>query len=159
MLRSITGFRLDEKGDWTALLDCGHPQHVRHNPPFTNRPWVTTESGRRSKLGAELNCVRCDRRELPDHFVACRRTPVYTEADMPAAPGRMQATAAGIWEMIVVEDGMLRCRLDESGGETTLTPAAPGIVPPQVRHRLEAVAGVRFYLEYFCAPGAAGPQG
>ena len=42
MNRPITGFRRDDHGDWTALLSCGHAQHVRHTPPFTNRPWVTT---------------------------------------------------------------------------------------------------------------------
>ncbi|MEX2525405.1 MAG: DUF3565 domain-containing protein [Gammaproteobacteria bacterium] len=61
MLRSIIGFRLDEYGDWTAILSCGHPQHVRHNPPFSNRPWVITEAGRNSKIGEQLDCVRCDR--------------------------------------------------------------------------------------------------
>ena len=27
MNRPITGFRLDDRGDWTALLSCGHAQH------------------------------------------------------------------------------------------------------------------------------------
>ena len=34
MNRPLTGFRLDDHGDWTALLSCGHAQHVRHAPPF-----------------------------------------------------------------------------------------------------------------------------
>jgi hypothetical protein len=41
-------------------LECGHNQHVRHDPPYVERPWVITEHGRRSRLGQELNCVRCD---------------------------------------------------------------------------------------------------
>ncbi len=65
MFRRITGFHRDETGDWVAELECGHDQHVRHKPPFFNRPWVTTESGRENKLGMKLNCVRCDRLELP----------------------------------------------------------------------------------------------
>jgi hypothetical protein len=56
----IVGFHQDEKGDWVAELACGHGQHVRHRPPFTLRPWATTEEGRRSKLGARLECVLCD---------------------------------------------------------------------------------------------------
>jgi tellurite methyltransferase len=58
--RRITGFRLDEQGDWVAELECGHAQHVRHRPPLLLRPWVTTEAGRTSRLGVELDCARCD---------------------------------------------------------------------------------------------------
>lgn len=60
MMRRIVGFRQDEAGDWAAELDCGHGQHIRHNPPFQSRPWVLTEEGRRDRLGAELECPLCD---------------------------------------------------------------------------------------------------
>lgn len=63
MQRSIIGFHQDEANDWVAELDCGHGQHVRHKPPFFNRPWVVTAAGRRAKLGMQLDCVRCDRQE------------------------------------------------------------------------------------------------
>lgn len=58
--RAIVGFYKDEYGDWVAALACGHGQHVRHKPPWQNRPWVQTESGRNSRLGMELNCKKCD---------------------------------------------------------------------------------------------------
>jgi hypothetical protein len=58
--RAITGFHQDEHGDWVAELACGHGQHVRHKPPWTSRPWVTTPEGRRSRLGQELDCKLCD---------------------------------------------------------------------------------------------------
>lgn len=60
MERKIVDYHQDEHGDWVADLDCGHGQHVRHQPPFINRPWVATEAGRRSKLGIMLKCVKCD---------------------------------------------------------------------------------------------------
>lgn len=66
MKRKITGFHLDEFQDWVAELECHHGQHVRHNPPFVNRPWVITEDGRNSKLGALLNCKKCDDNEEAD---------------------------------------------------------------------------------------------
>lgn len=56
----ITGFHLDSEDHWVADLECGHAQHVRHDPPWTERPWVTTEEGRNGYLGQPLNCVRCD---------------------------------------------------------------------------------------------------
>lgn len=58
--QQIIGFHQDEVGDWVADLACGHTQHVRHNPPFSNRPWVLTQEGRRWFLGFVLNCKLCD---------------------------------------------------------------------------------------------------
>ena len=60
MDRRITGFHQDEQGHWVAELECGHGQHVRHDPPWQNRPWVLTEETRRGFLGVVLNCVLCD---------------------------------------------------------------------------------------------------
>jgi hypothetical protein len=58
--RRITGYHQDEEGDWIAELECGHQQHVRHNPPWVNRPWVTTAEGRTAALGTALDCKKCD---------------------------------------------------------------------------------------------------
>lgn len=58
-LRRVVGFAQDEEGHWAALLECGHRQHVRHDPPLASRPWVLTREGREARLGAELTCVRC----------------------------------------------------------------------------------------------------
>jgi hypothetical protein len=57
--RRIVGFSQDEVGDWVAELECGHRQHVRHNPPWINRPWVVTPEGRAQKLGEVLPCKEC----------------------------------------------------------------------------------------------------
>ena len=57
--RRIVGFHVDEEGYWVADLECGHTQHVRHDPPWQNRPWVVTEEGRAKMLGARLYCLDC----------------------------------------------------------------------------------------------------
>jgi len=72
MKQPIIGFHKDEKDDWVAELDCGHNQHVRHNPPWMNRPWVTTENGRKDHLGRELECKKCDRNEPKDFNTECQ---------------------------------------------------------------------------------------
>ena len=69
MRRRITGYHRDDENHWVAELDCGHNQHVRHNPPWVSRPWVTTEEGREGMLGTELECLKCDRGEPPDRPV------------------------------------------------------------------------------------------
>jgi len=63
MRRKIVGFNQDDESYWRAELDCGHYQHVRHDPPLTTRHWVLTEEGRASRLGLELDCKRCDEEE------------------------------------------------------------------------------------------------
>ena len=60
MQRAIVGFHQDEEGHWVADLECGHTRHVRHNPPWENRPWVLSAEGRIQFLGTMLNCARCD---------------------------------------------------------------------------------------------------
>ncbi|MDB4882307.1 MAG: hypothetical protein JWL95_1073 [Gemmatimonadetes bacterium] len=60
MKRAITGFHQDEEGHWVAELACGHGQHVRHDPPWQVREWVTTKAARDGFLGVELECVLCE---------------------------------------------------------------------------------------------------
>jgi Protein of unknown function (DUF3565) len=58
--QSIIGFHQDEELHWVAQLACGHNQHVRHNPPWTNRVWVLSELGRSETLGKQLYCRKCE---------------------------------------------------------------------------------------------------
>jgi Protein of unknown function (DUF3565) len=57
--RRIVGYHRDQEGHWVADLECGHTQHVRHEPPWQNRPWVVTEAGRTGRLGTMLSCRLC----------------------------------------------------------------------------------------------------
>lgn len=57
--RLIIGFHQDGEGDWVAELECGHNQHVRHDPPWQERPWVLSSEGRGSRLGTRLICRLC----------------------------------------------------------------------------------------------------
>jgi hypothetical protein len=85
MNRKITGFYTDSENHWVAELECGHGQHMRHDPPWIERPWVMTEEGRNSRLGHELNCLRCE--ELAKESVKkCREKLIaaYDEAGQSA---------------------------------------------------------------------------
>ncbi|MDQ2944843.1 MAG: DUF3565 domain-containing protein [Acidobacteriota bacterium] len=59
MKRKITGFHQDPDNVWIADLECGHRQHVRHNPPWILRPWVITAEGRATHIGQKLDCKLC----------------------------------------------------------------------------------------------------
>ena len=65
---SFRGYHRDDVDDWVAELSCLHHQHVRHQPPFRNRPWVESEQGRRARIGTGLEGPLCDRAELPDEW-------------------------------------------------------------------------------------------
>lgn len=155
MQRPITGYHQDEKGDWVAELSCGHGQHVRHKPPFLLRPWVESAQGRSAMLGTELDCVRCDRLELPEGFVAYKRTPTFNEASMPAGLQRNHSTKAGVWGVIHILSGRLRYCLDGLDGRVlTLDPDNAGFVLPEVLHHVEAAEPVQFFVEFHHRKGA-----
>lgn len=157
MKRAITGFRRDEHGDWVAFLDCGHPQHVRHRPPFVNRPWTVQEDTRNAMIGVQLDCSRCDRMEWPDGFVPARRTREFDEATLPSGLAKDHATRRGVWARIHVVAGTLKYHVGAPIHRDFLVEApATGIIVPEVPHRVEAIAAVRFFVVFWHAAPAAG---
>jgi hypothetical protein len=64
--KRIVGYHQDDELHWVAELECGHNQHVRHDPPWINRQWVTTAQGRDHHLGQTLKCRKCVTGEPPD---------------------------------------------------------------------------------------------
>ncbi|PHQ32362.1 DUF3565 domain-containing protein [Rhodopirellula bahusiensis] len=66
MQQPIVAYHEDDEDHWVARLQCGHNQHVRHDPPWMNREWVTTLEGRESMLGHRLQCKKCDELAPPD---------------------------------------------------------------------------------------------
>ena len=152
MERPITGFDLDSEGDPIALLSCGHAQHVRHNPPFINRPWVISEEGRSGMIGKMLNCVRCDKFEMPDGFIPYKRTPVFTEESVPAALRKDHTTKDGVWAKITVLEGKLRYRVAALNADTEVSADNLGIVVPEVPHHVELQGAARFFVEFYRAP-------
>ena len=68
---AVTGLEQDDRGDWVALLECGHCQHVRHRPPWRERPWVLTAEGRQQRIGSPLECRPCDEEQGTGGDPAC----------------------------------------------------------------------------------------
>lgn len=148
--RTVVGFHQDEAGDWVAALDCGHGVHVRHNPPFMNRPWVVSEAGRRAALGEPRDCVRCERLEWPEGLTPYKRTPEFTAASIPPGLLKDHASRAGVWGKIHVTQGRLTYRVaDLDGREMVLDANTPGIIAPALRHRVAPLGDVRFYVEFY----------
>jgi tellurite methyltransferase len=89
---------------------------------------------------------------IPDAFVAYKRTPELTEVTIPAGLRRNHATKAGVWGRIVVVEGRLRCRIAGVNRVVELSPDRAGIVEPQVVHHVEPIGRVRFFVEFYRAP-------
>jgi tellurite methyltransferase len=148
--RSIVGFHQDFEQHWVAELDCGHCQHTRHEPPFFPRPWVITASGRSEHLGQLLNCVLCDRQEIPDGYAPYRRTPLFTNESIPQGLRSRHTTKKGVWGKIHIQSGSLRYRIHEPyHTDIILDCDRPGIVLPEVEHEVEPIDNVEFFVEFW----------
>jgi tellurite resistance-related uncharacterized protein len=152
MQRPISDFVLDAKGEWQASLNCGHSQSVRDNTSLGDYAWVSDVAARNAKLGTHLDCARCDRFELPESFVAYKRTPLFTEATVPAGLTNNHSTKTGVWAKINIVAGKLRYRVPTLNTDLELTPEHIGIVVPEVLHNVTPLGPVNFFVEFFKAP-------
>jgi tellurite methyltransferase len=151
--RPIEAFHQDDLGDWVADLSCGHGQHVRHTPPFQMREWVLTPEGRARFLGAELDCVRCDRFELPPDAAAFQRTPEFTESTVPAALLADHATKPGVWGVLHVTAGQLTYLVEPPIAREALVEAGQAaVIVPEVKHRVHCDGPARFFVEFHRRP-------
>ena len=149
MNRAIAAFHEDEHSEWVAELACGHRRHTRHDPPFSDRPWVLTPEGRGSQIGVELDCVQCDRKAIPDGYEPYRRTAAFDENTVPDALLRHHSTKRGVWARIQVTRGELDYHLHAPfDSHERLTPQRPGIVLPEVEHHLAVSGPVSFFVEF-----------
>ena len=86
---------------------------------------------------------------LPPEVRPYARTTEFTEASIPGSLLRSHATKPDVWARIQVLEGRLRyCVLDDDAQGVVLEGGSVAIVAPEVRHRVEAVGTVRFFVEF-----------
>jgi len=166
MNQAITGFHHDAEGDWVAELSCGHNQHVRHDPPFMQRPWVVSAAGREERIGTLLSCPPCDRAELPEAIRPVRSSPEWNEHTLPPGLVRAHQLAVGTWGKLVVHEGALQFSLKgEAPFSVKLRAGSPAqAIPPGVFHEVKPAGPVRFSIDFYTVdrnvpPPAAGEAG
>ncbi|HET6794474.1 MAG TPA: DUF3565 domain-containing protein [Acidimicrobiales bacterium] len=158
MLRRITGFHPDDEGHWVAELDCLHNQHVRHRPPWEERPWVVDEAGRRNRLGQALDCPLCDRAELPDGLVVARTAGPFDPSNLPAGLRRRHRVAASTWGRLRVLEGRVGLDLEvEPPLRRVLDAADSQALPPSVPHLLQPEGPFLLAVDFLTRPGPASP--
>lgn len=159
----MVGFRRDDEGDWVARLECGHTQHVRHRPPFQQRPWVVDDEGRRSRLGAPLECPLCDRAEMPEDLQFVRSTDRWDHASAPAGLRRDHRLPAGTWGCLRVTAGQLSFVPDGPGwsiGERAhLSVGSSQAIPPAMAHHVEFDGPVSFHIDFYRVPPPGADEG
>ncbi len=157
----MRGFRQDAQGDWVAELECGHTQHVRHQPPFTLRPWVMSAEGRRERIGQALECPACERREMPAGYAPYRKTSPFRSGRIPEGLLRQHETKPGVWALLEVSSGSLDLIELLEGGEqrTRIDAGKRAVIRPAVAHRVEPNDDVEFCVEFWrSAHGLAGSR-
>ncbi|MEO5723683.1 MAG: DUF3565 domain-containing protein [Ilumatobacteraceae bacterium] len=150
MNRSITGYHLDDDGDWVAELDCLHNQHVRHNPPFQLREWTQTPEGRAAHVGDQLDCPWCDLAELPEGLRLARTAGPWNESTVPGALRRAHLVAQSTWGNLTVIAGEVRITLETAPPiDVTVAAGQAQPIPPGVPHHLTIVDPVTLAVEFY----------
>lgn len=148
--RTILGFEADEDGEWTAALACGHRRHIRHRPPLSSYPWVTTAEGRAAHVGAAIECGRCLTREWPEGFEPYKSTASFDEASIPAGLLADHRTRAGVWGRLEVESGAVGLAFTGPLGVRVEVAAGDwAAIPPELPHQLELLGPVRLRVVFW----------
>lgn len=105
VIRSILGFHRDEEGDWVAELSCFHNQHIRHRPPFQDRPWVLDPAAREARVDIGIDCPLCDRAEFPVGLTLVGRAGPWDQDSLLTALQKIHRTPEGRWGRLCVHEG------------------------------------------------------
>ena len=123
------------------LLSCGHQA--------PESPTV---------VGVNVECRRCDRRQLPAQVTTGRRTPTFATGTVPSGLLRDHRTAT--WARLEVEAGSVTFREEEPRWRTTVTSGQSVTIIPDRPHRIEPSDDARLAIQFFDLPApSAGEAG
>lgn len=150
MNKGIVGFHIDDQGDWVADLECGHAQHVRHNPPWVNRPWVLEVEGRKRALGTLLDCLKCNMPRIPSEAQQIACSAMLTQQAISEKDADLQYNDADTWVKVVVHEGELIYQqiADKTIGYVIDSEFA-AVIAPGERFVLREKGRVRYQLFYY----------
>ena len=155
MVRRITSFHQDDEGGWVAELSCLHGQHIRHRPPFQNRPWVLTDAGRQEHLGADIDCPLCDRAEVPGGLMVTRTAGPFDQDTIPPALRKDHVVGDGRWGCLRVMEGAVGFVLaTDPPLERRLGAGDRQAIPPLVPHHLVVDGPARVAVDFLVREAA-----
>lgn len=88
---------------------------------------------------------------IPADYIAYKRTPDFTDINIPEALTRRHDTKPGAWAKIVVLEGALNYEvMTDPVQHYTIDAEHPGIIEQQLPHRVTPIrVPLRFYLEFY----------
>ena len=87
-------------------------------------------------------------KQLPENVVAYQHTPEFMNSTIPGL-FRSHSTKAGVWGLIVLLEGSLMYRiLEPDREEIRLSVERLGVIDPMIRHEVEAIQPVVFYVKF-----------
>ena len=89
---------------------------------------------------------------LPPGLEAYKRTPQFSEGNVPLGLLRAHATAEGVWGRIHILSGALAYRICDprrEAREMLLTVGTDGVVEPTILHEVAPQGAVRFFVEFW----------
>jgi tellurite resistance-related uncharacterized protein len=92
---------------------------------------------------------------LPAGLLLYKRTPEFSEHDVPAGLLRAHSTKEGVWGRIQVTEGELIYRIVDPRRRScviSLTTDGPGVIEPTVLHQVQPRGETRFFVEFFRQP-------
>ena len=125
---------------------------MRHRPPLSSHPWVTSTRARAARIGTAIECGRCASLQLPERATAYKSTAVFDETSLPAGLRRDHTTKRGVWGRVVVEAGEVDYVVASLDHTCTLRPGTDGIIAPEVPHHLALRGPVRLHVEFLRVP-------
>jgi tellurite resistance-related uncharacterized protein len=153
----LSGFHQDGDGEWVAELSCHHHQHVRHRPPFRERPWVLDEAGRDARLGTDIDCPLCDRAELPEALRVSRTIGPFDATTLPPGLRRAHRVAEGVWGRLRVVEGSAGLRLETDPPiDVQLAAGDSQPIPPGVPHAVSVDGPVTLVIDFLVAEVVGG---
>lgn len=154
MIRAIDGWHQDDLGDWVAELSCLHNQHVRHQPPFRERPWAATTSGRDARVGSPIECPLCDRLELPAGLLVVRTAGPFDADSLPQAIRREHRVAERTWGLLRVLDGSVEFEIAATPTvRRRIRAGAEQPIPPTVPHLVHVEGAFELAIDFLVKAG------
>jgi len=87
---------------------------------------------------------------LPDSVTQYKRTPEFTELNVPKGLLNDHQTKEGVWGKIVILKGHLEYIISEPELEIIkLSISKPGVVEPTILHHIKPLDKVTFYVEFY----------
>lgn len=101
-------------------------------------------------LGDEVECLECEALNFPAGLRAYKKTPTFNQKTVPKGFRRAHSTKSGVWAVIQVVSGRVSYVVDDLDNRAfELDDANQGIIAPQMRHHLELIGDVKFYVEFY----------